>query len=944
MYETKIEDTSKKLDNNESTTLSQQPTTENQPSSVSVLSTTDDEDYRDEPIYIDDGIPSEIPLEALAGPALILPANDLLPNNTDLDGRTLNEEFDWEGKDDDEEEDDEKKENSTSSRRNTLARSGVIICLNQNASHIAWACIILFALIFIAIDVAVFVVYRHRVNITSYGLQLWFTWITFMWCIGFMSQIFVELVPWAIKKGVGFFGSQSTEVLRMRLSYYMALRVYIKLFIISAWAWGSWAFIKDRIALPLNGKLQYEAQPKYAGVFYSVWEAVFFATLFLFIEKFILQLIVTFFYRKAYEDRIKENDRALHILDKLKKVKRKNPQEFLLKRIRRNKNKTSSNNNTPNGTTTTTRTHSLDETNSNDQHYFNYQPPSRTTATKSIIAMDGNQQPNKSNVKFPTHNMDTLIAIPPLEDRHPRSDDEKQDYHCQENVNTTDKPNDIIHKKKKKKFFNKLTSRVKKIEMHDNSSSSGSDFISSTSSTPSPITISRENMCHSRKSQEEKGFLGGANALKGKLFKDSYHKFITQANYNHNNSGSNNNHNNNNATNSIQQAKYLAKKIYNNLMGPDNNRDTIVEADFYPFFKTTKEASYAFSLFDADGNGDISKRELRAGCVRIYRERKNLSRSMRDLSQATGKLDIILMIIFTVVWVIIVCAAFGVNVGTDLMPLWSAFVAASFIFGTSAKDAFESIIFVFVTHPFDSGDRVMIQNENWVVQNVGLLVTTFVKWDGSIVYAKNSTLSTQYIINIRRSGRTGETIDLQVSFSTPSWKIKQLTEHMVQWCNQYPKLYTTNATSTNIVSYPNENTISLSFYFEHIQNWQDSGGRWLRHNNFMYELKEECERLEINYTAPSEPSSEANSSGNKPNDAPPEVYNMGSKAGHGLEGIKTRRPYELEDEYGYRNQPIGGDSSNNPSTPLSSGNNQAESENVGAVAGAASALIFGTEF
>lgn len=32
------------------------------------------------------------------------------------------------------------------------------------------------------------------------------------------------------------------------------------------------------------------------------------------------------------------------------------------------------------------------------------------------------------------------------------------------------------------------------------------------------------------------------------------------------------------------------------------------------------------------------------------------------------------------------------------------------------------------------------------------------KWDGSIVYAKNSVLTTQYIINVRRSGRTGEVI------------------------------------------------------------------------------------------------------------------------------------------------------------------------------------------
>lgn len=76
----------------------------------------------------------------------------------------------------------------------------------------------------------------------------------------------------------------------------MALRIYIKLFIISAWAWGSWAFIKEHCQLPIvrstpeNGD-EYAPQPNYVSVFYSIWECIFFATLFLFIEKFILQLI-----------------------------------------------------------------------------------------------------------------------------------------------------------------------------------------------------------------------------------------------------------------------------------------------------------------------------------------------------------------------------------------------------------------------------------------------------------------------------------------------------------------------------------------------------------------------------------------------------------------------------------------------------------------------------
>ena len=179
------------------------------PSAMSVIS-TDDDDYHDDRL-IDDGIPAEIPLEALAGPALILPSND-------IDGRTLNEDFDWAGRDDDDEDEDKKEDNEK--KKGALSQSSLFICLSKNSSHIAWTCIILFALILIAIDVAVFVVYqkREKTTLTSYGLQLWFTWIMFMWCIGFMSQILVELVPWAIKKGVGYLRPQSTEVLRMRLS------------------------------------------------------------------------------------------------------------------------------------------------------------------------------------------------------------------------------------------------------------------------------------------------------------------------------------------------------------------------------------------------------------------------------------------------------------------------------------------------------------------------------------------------------------------------------------------------------------------------------------------------------------------------------------------------------------------------------------------------------
>lgn len=71
----------------------------------------------------------------------------------------------------------------------------------------------------------------------------------------------------------------------------MALRLYIKLLLNSAWNWGSWAFIMQMIYLQPVGNPPFKPIPKYVHVFYSIWECVFFLALLLFIEKFILQLI-----------------------------------------------------------------------------------------------------------------------------------------------------------------------------------------------------------------------------------------------------------------------------------------------------------------------------------------------------------------------------------------------------------------------------------------------------------------------------------------------------------------------------------------------------------------------------------------------------------------------------------------------------------------------------
>lgn len=83
------------------------------------------------------------------------------------------------------------------------------------------------------------------------------------------------------------------------------------------------------------------------------------------------------------------------------------------------------------------------------------------------------------------------------------------------------------------------------------------------------------------------------------------------------------------ASGSLYSARKLAKKLFTNLRDQHPDRDSLVVEDFEPYFKSTADAHQAFHLFDKDGNGDLSKKEMREAVQRIYRERKALVASLK---------------------------------------------------------------------------------------------------------------------------------------------------------------------------------------------------------------------------------------------------------------------------------------------------------------------------
>lgn len=121
------------------------------------------------------------------------------------------DDFDW---------DEEDPEENDTSDEHLHKHRHFFLCLSRSSSIQSWLCYIVLTAISVAVCVAVFVTVKPQRDptMTSYNLALWFTFIAFMFCVTFVVQMVIEIIPWIVKKIVGIFASHKVEVFRARLA------------------------------------------------------------------------------------------------------------------------------------------------------------------------------------------------------------------------------------------------------------------------------------------------------------------------------------------------------------------------------------------------------------------------------------------------------------------------------------------------------------------------------------------------------------------------------------------------------------------------------------------------------------------------------------------------------------------------------------------------------
>ncbi|KAE9609497.1 hypothetical protein Lal_00020250 [Lupinus albus] len=295
---------------------------------------------------------------------------------------------------------------------------------------------------------------------------------------------------------------------------------------------------------------------------------------------------------------------------------------------------------------------------------------------------------------------------------------------------------------------------------------------------------------------------------------------------------------------SENQAKAAAKKIFHNVARPGSR---YIYLEDLMHFMLEDEAIKTMNLFEgASETSKISKSALKNWVVNAFRERRALSLTLNDTKTAVMNLHLILNAVVAITVVIIWLLIWEIVTSQVIMFVMSQTLLSAFVFGSTCRSIFESIIFLFIMHPFDVGDRCEIDNAQLVVEEMKILTTVFLRDDNAKVMIPNSILAMKAIYNFYRSPDMGDAIEFFIHVSTPAESIALLKQRIESYINN-KKDHWHPSPMIVLKDHESLNMIRVAIWLCHRMNFQDIGERYERRSLLIEETIKIFKDLDIQY-------------------------------------------------------------------------------------------------
>ncbi|KAL6208066.1 hypothetical protein ACLB2K_019018 [Fragaria x ananassa] len=234
-------------------------------------------------------------------------------------------------------------------------------------------------------------------------------------------------------------------------------------------------------------------------------------------------------------------------------------------------------------------------------------------------------------------------------------------------------------------------------------------------------------------------------------------------------------------------------------------------------FMTEEEVDLVWPLIDVAMIGNVDRKTLTDWVVKVYTDRKALAHALSDTKAVTAQVDnLVTSIVFII---IIVVSLLVVEIATTsfFVFLSSQLVLAAFAFGNTCKNVFESIMFLFVAHPYDVGDCIVFDGVPMIVEEMSIFTTVCLKLSSNEkVYYPNSVLSAASISNYTRSPDMREAVEFSIAL-TPvenivklKWKIKEYIEGEPQYWHRKHNVA--------VINIEDVNKLKMAVYCHHKMN------------------------------------------------------------------------------------------------------------------------------
>ncbi|KAG7994922.1 hypothetical protein I3843_01G083100 [Carya illinoinensis] len=293
------------------------------------------------------------------------------------------------------------------------------------------------------------------------------------------------------------------------------------------------------------------------------------------------------------------------------------------------------------------------------------------------------------------------------------------------------------------------------------------------------------------------------------------------------------------------EARNCAQRIFKNIAAKPGAK-YIEEEDLLKFLHS-EEVNTIFPMFEgAIETGRITKSSFRNWVVHAYFERKALAHSLNDTKTAVQQLHKLASAVVVVIITVVSLLVMGLATTKVIFVVTSQLLLVGFMFQNMCKTMFESIIFVFVMHPFDVGDRCVIEGVQMIVEEMNILTTVFLRYDNEKIYYPNAVLLTKPISNFRRSPDMADCIDFSIDVYTPADDITALRKAIQSYIESKPKHWSPKH-SLLVKEIENVNKMKISLCVQHTMNHQNYGEKSSRRSELVLELKRIFETLRIQY-------------------------------------------------------------------------------------------------